>query len=129
LATGGMDECVCVWDVATGTLRALLRGHTKAVRGIGFADPRVLFTGADDGLLKTWDLTADPEGPAVRDLPAAVTAVAGSADGPAFAVGYADGAVEVYPRRGAAPRRVPGGGRAAVVALRVPAVGPPGGAA
>jgi WD40 repeat protein len=125
LATGGMDECVCVWDVATGTLRSMLRGHEKAVRGIGFAGPRELVTGADDGLLKTWDLAADPEGPAARDLAAAVTAVGGSADGHSYAIGYGDGSVEVYPRQGAEPRRVPGNGRGAVGLLRVPADGRP----
>jgi WD40 repeat protein len=126
LASGGVDAGVCVWDVATGATRALLRGHDAVVRGVRFgADGRTLVTASEDGLLKVWDLTADPEGPTDRGLAAAVTAVAPHPDGRGYAVAYADGSVEVGLQRGAAPRRIPAGGRRPLAALRFPADGPP----
>ncbi|MDB5311354.1 MAG: prkC 23, partial [Gemmataceae bacterium] len=126
VASGGADDAACVWDVPTGSMRALLRGHDQAVRGVRFGpDGRTLVTASDDGLMKTWDLTADPEGQAALGLPAAVSGVALHPDGRGFAVAFADGTVEVYPDRGRAPRRFPGDGRGAVVGLRFPAAGPP----
>ena len=126
LASGADDDCVCVWDIATGGLRTLLRGHEKPVRAVRFGpDGKTLLTVSEDGRLKSWDLTADPEGPTLRGLSAAVSAVALHPDGERFAVSYSDGAVDVYPRRGAAPKRYPAGDRAPVSVLRYPAEGVP----
>ncbi|HJZ57001.1 MAG TPA: hypothetical protein VKE74_18675, partial [Gemmataceae bacterium] len=119
LATGGQDDSVCIWDVSTGSIRALLRGHDKPVRGVRFgADGKTLFSASEDGLLKLWDLTADPEGQAVRGLPAAVTAVAAHPAEREFVVAFADGSVEIYPDRGAAPRRFPVTGQGPIAVLR-----------
>jgi WD40 repeat protein/serine/threonine protein kinase len=128
LASGGQDYSVCVWEVSTGSIRSLLRGHDKSVRGVRFGpDGKTLFTASEDGLLKVWDLTADPEGQAVRGLPAAVGAVGFHPEGREFAVAFADGSVEVYPDRGATPRRFPADGHGPVTVLRYrdggPAVG------
>src|SRR5262249_42142586 len=58
LASGGQDDSVCVWEVSTGAVRSLLRGHDKPVRGVRFGpDGKTLFTASEDGLLKVWDLT------------------------------------------------------------------------
>jgi len=126
VAAGGGDGSVCVWDVPTGSPRALLRGHDQPVRGVGFgADGTCLVTGSDDARVKVWDLTADPEGGSLRGLPAAVTAVAAHPDGRGFAVAYADGAIDVYADRAAAPRRVPADGRGPVGWLCFPEAGGP----
>ncbi|HUR52847.1 MAG TPA: serine/threonine-protein kinase, partial [Gemmataceae bacterium] len=126
LASGAQDDCVCVWDVATGSLRTLLRGHDKPVRGVRFGpDGKSLVTVAEDGHLKTWDLTADPEGHTLRGLPAAVGAVAVHPDGEKYAVAYADGTVEVFARRGAMPKRYPAGERGPIGVLRFPQDGAP----
>ncbi|QDU20427.1 WD40 repeat domain-containing serine/threonine protein kinase [Urbifossiella limnaea] len=126
VACGGADGGVRVLDVASGATRFLLRGHDAAVRGGGFgADGRSLVTVAEDGVLKLWDLTADPEGTTARDLPGTVSAVAAHPDGRGYAVAYADGSVEVGLQRGATPRRVPPGGRGPIVAIRCPGDGPP----
>ena len=126
LAAGGQDDSVCVWDVTTGSVRSLLRGHDKPVRGVRFGpDGKALFTASEDGLLKVWDLTADPEGQAVRGLPAAVGAVGFHPGGREFAVAYADGSVEVYPDRGGVARRFPADGRGPVALLRYRGSGPP----
>lgn len=126
LAIGGADAGVRVLDAATGATQALLRGHDAAVRGVRFApDGRTLVTVADDGVFKVWDLTADPEGTTTRGLPGVVTAVAAHPDGRGYAVAYADGSVDIGLERGAAPRRVPAGGRGPLAVLRFPADGPP----
>ncbi len=126
VACGGADAAVRVYDVATGAPRALLRGHDAAVRGVRFVpDGRTLVTVDDDGVFKVWDTTVDPEGTTVRGLPGTVTAVAAHPDGRGYAVAYADGSVDVGLQRGAAPRRVPAGGRGPLAALRFPSDGPP----
>lgn len=129
VASGGQDDCVCVWDVGTGSMRALFRGHEQPVRGVQFGpDGRTLFTASEDGQLKVWDLTADPEGHAIRTLAAPVSALALHPDGPEFAVAYADGAVAVYPQRGGSPRSFLLAGRRPLGVLRWGTSGPPVGA-
>ena len=126
IASGGRDDCVCVWDVSTGSMRTLLRGHEQPVRGVRFGPAgRTLFTAAEDGFLKVWDLTADPEGPMVRGLPATVAALAHGPVGRGFAVATTDGTVELYPHQGGPPRRIPSAGRGQVNVLRWPESGPP----
>ncbi len=127
LASAGLDDCVCVWDTATGSLRALLRGHVKAIRALRFTpDGRTLVTASEDGSVKSWDLTADPEGAVVRGLPAAVAAVAPHPDGRGgYAVAFADGAVCLHAPRDPAGRRFPPAGRGPLAELRYPADGRP----
>lgn len=126
LACAGMEDGVCVWDVVKGELKALLRGHTGAIHGLAF-DPggKALLTAGEDATLRVWEPAADWEAEAVRTRPAAVGAVAVHPKGEAFAVALADGSVELYPNRDAAPRQFPGGGRKALAALRLPETGPP----
>ena len=126
VASGGRDDCVCVWDATTGALRTLLRGHEQPVRGVLYGkDGRTLFTAAEDGRLKLWDLTADPEGLAARGLPAAVAAIAVRPDGQGFATAYSDGSVEVYTPRSNVPQRFAAEGRGPLGVLRWPATGMP----
>ena len=86
---------------------------------------RTLVSGGDDGLSKVWDLAADPEGQAIRGLPAAVAGVAVHPSGQGFAVALADGPVHVYAGRGEPPRRLPRTGHGPVGVLRFPETGPP----
>ena len=126
IASGGGDAGVCVWDVTTGTARALFRGHDQPVRAVRFApDGRTLFSAGEDGLWKAWDLAADPEGPVVRGLSAAVTGLAVRPNGTEFIVALADGSIDTYAHRGAAPQRIPADTHGPIGVLRIPANGPP----
>ncbi|HEY3449803.1 MAG TPA: protein kinase, partial [Myxococcales bacterium] len=56
LATGPEDGVVQLWDVASGEIRRVLRGHSGAVHGIAYSpDGTLLATGAEDRLVRLWD--------------------------------------------------------------------------
>ena len=59
MATAGWDNTVKVWDVATGTEVASLRGHSGAVMGVAFSpDGKRLASTSGyrvNGELKIWD--------------------------------------------------------------------------
>jgi WD40 repeat protein len=92
LATGHLDGSISMWDPASGfEFDAQLR-HDGAVGGLAFVPGgSVLISGGRDESLKYWDLAAVLEGEARRDLrrqPAAVTALAVSADGGLVVTGH-----------------------------------------
>jgi WD40 repeat protein len=57
-ATG--DDYARVWDAATGTQRAVLRGHTAFTFGLDWsADSTRIATGSSDGTARVWDRIDD----------------------------------------------------------------------
>jgi WD40 repeat protein len=55
VASGGDDGLVRVWEVATGKLVALLRGHTGMVSGLSFTpDGEKLVSGSSDRTVRIW---------------------------------------------------------------------------
>jgi hypothetical protein len=66
LVTGGDDQVVRVWDLATEKVYKELAGHEGAVERLAFsADGKVLVSGGAEGTALVWDfaaLTADAKG-------------------------------------------------------------------
>ena len=57
LASGSNDATACLWDAASGTLRAQLRGHTDTIYKVAFTpDGCALLTCSFDGSIKFWDV-------------------------------------------------------------------------
>jgi glucose repression regulatory protein TUP1 len=63
LAAGCVDALVRVWDVRTGALVEVLRGHQNSVHSVVFASREggggggmMLVTGALDNTVRCWDL-------------------------------------------------------------------------
>jgi WD40 repeat protein len=57
LATASQDATAKLWDLATGVLRATLKGHRGRVLRLAFSrDGRTLATGSDDKTAKLWDV-------------------------------------------------------------------------
>jgi WD40 repeat protein len=55
VATAGADGTARVWDVASGKLRRVMRGHTQIVSSVQFSpDGSRLLTGSPDGTARVW---------------------------------------------------------------------------
>jgi WD40 repeat protein len=56
LATGGDDQVVKIWDLATLKEQADLEGPTHSITSLTFsADGRALASGCADGVIRLWD--------------------------------------------------------------------------
>lgn len=57
MAAGCSDHVVRVWELKTGRLLTMLKGHADAVNVVTFSsDGRILASGSDDGTIRFWDL-------------------------------------------------------------------------
>ncbi|MEM9659239.1 MAG: WD40 repeat domain-containing protein, partial [Planctomycetota bacterium] len=55
LASGGQDNLIVIWDVATGKPKRQLRGHASHVRSCSYSpDGRMLLSGGRDNQIKLW---------------------------------------------------------------------------
>jgi WD40 repeat protein len=78
----GAGRAVTLWDPATGNERAILRGHTDSVRGLGFTpDGAALISGGIDRIVRLWDVAAARERKTYAWRTGKVYAVAVSPDG------------------------------------------------
>ncbi len=58
LMSGSHDEAVRLWDMMTGTLVRVLKGHSFTVCVVSFSlDDRLLASGAEDKTVRLWDVT------------------------------------------------------------------------
>jgi WD40 repeat protein len=58
LASGGLDDTIKLWDVATGKEQVTLKTHT-AVLSIAYSpDGKMLASGSNDKTIKLWDMPA-----------------------------------------------------------------------
>jgi hypothetical protein len=71
LASGGSDNAVRLWDLATGQEAACLQGHDGEITGLAAGrDGKTLISASADHTLLVWDLAAAlPKEPAAAPLP------------------------------------------------------------
>ncbi|MGW6979245.1 nSTAND1 domain-containing NTPase [Streptomyces sp. NPDC054932] len=97
LATGGADESVRLWDVATDKSRAILTGHTDWVNAVAFSpDGRTLATGSGDRTVRLWDAATGKIRTTLTGHTGPVPSVAFSPDGRTLATACGDTAVRLW---------------------------------
>ncbi len=95
--TGGGDDTVRVWTVATGECRHVLPGHIGAVHAVGMArDGSWAVSGGRDGTLRRWDAGAGTPLAVIPGHLGAVRALSIAPSGGWLVTGGSDGAVKVW---------------------------------
>jgi len=99
LASGGFDNSVMLWDLATGqALGSPLSGHSDNVHSLAFSpDGRLLASGSSDDTIVLWDLAGRQ--PALSPLTGhtgAILSLDFSPDGDLLASGAADGDIRFW---------------------------------
>ncbi len=70
VATAGADGTARVWDVSSGKLERVMRGHTEALASVEFSpDGARLLTGSADGTARVWRVDTGAQIRAVDHLP------------------------------------------------------------
>src|SRR5262249_40308695 len=92
LVSGGEDEVIHVWNLASGKERYQLLGHNKAITGLALApDEKTLASTSLDGTARIWLLDKE-KGMELESLPAGPGfAVAGTRERPLFAYTVVNG--------------------------------------
>jgi WD40 repeat protein len=99
LASGGTDDTIRLWDVATHRqIGSPLTGHADWVRSVAFSpDGKTLASGSADGTVRLWDVATRRQiGDPLSADTSQVYSVAFSPDGKTLASGSADGTVRLW---------------------------------
>ena len=94
LASGGADNTIRLWDVATGQQRKVLKAHADAVLKVGLAfspDGQTLVSGSWDSTIRFWDVvTGDLQHSLITDnfTEEDLSSIALSPDGRTLASGH-----------------------------------------
>jgi len=97
LASGGWDNTVKLWDVATGRELRTLKGHSNHVSSVAFSpDARTLASGSHDSTVKLWDVTTGRELRKLTGHSDVVNSVAFSPDGKTLASSSKDDTVKLW---------------------------------
>ena len=99
LASGGRDDEILVWDVATGQPDGhALTAHTGWINGLAFSpDGKTLASASEDRTIRLWDVaTGEAIGQPLSGHTDAVRSVAFSPDGKTLASASADGTIRLW---------------------------------
>ncbi|RKU25799.1 hypothetical protein C6499_14295 [Candidatus Poribacteria bacterium] len=97
LVSGGLDDTVRLWDVATATLEHTFAGHTDNVFSVYFSpDGRTLASGSADKTVRLWDANTDTLKQILKGHTGQVLSVAFSPNGYTIASGSADKTVRLW---------------------------------
>lgn len=106
LASGGWDQVVCLWDLATGRRLRALPERVKGVSQLAFApDGRTLATATEFGSVALWDAATNEAVFRLRVGSGATRSLRFSRDGRYFATACDDGAVRIWTGRRETPLR------------------------
>jgi WD40 repeat protein len=98
LAATTADHAVQIWDVGSGALRHVLRGHTRPASSVCFSrDGHWLVTASDDRTARIWDMTIGAEFVTLQGHRGPVRSAVFSPDGQSVITSSADGTVLSMP--------------------------------
>ena len=96
LASGSTDGSVYIWDMASGSVKHILAGHTGAIRTLTFSlNGDILFSSSADNTVRMWRVSSGSSLQALKAVGIA-NSVAISPDGTLLAVGSEDGIVRLW---------------------------------
>ena len=97
LCSTSWDNTVRLWNLETGRVLSVLRGHTDIVSSAAFSpDGRVLASGSWDGDLRLWEVAGGKELALLQGHDRQISSVAFSPNGRVVASGSWDGAVRLW---------------------------------
>jgi len=102
---GWTNKTVQLWDVAAGTLKTNLQGHTDSVHNIAFSpDSRTLASGSDDRTVCLWDVSTGSYKTTLIAHTDDIVSLAYSPDGNTIASGSSDGTIVLWDTMNLQPR-------------------------
>ena len=102
LVSGGADNAIRFWDVASGKGTKTLAGDGRAVNSVAYSpDGRTVATGGDDNTVKLWDAATGKLSSTLQGHTGPVLSVAFSREGHMLASGSADTTVRLWDLSGA----------------------------
>jgi WD40 repeat protein len=97
LASGGLDDAVKLWDVASGQEIRTLEGHRSGVTSVMFSpDGLTLASGGLDNAVKLWDVASGQEIRTLEGHSDGIKSVGFSPDGRTLASGGYDSTVKLW---------------------------------
>jgi WD40 repeat protein len=97
LAVGLSDKTIQLWNIETGTLTGILKGHDYAVHAVAISpDGSYLASASSDKTIKLWNLKTSQEIHTLRGHSAQVNAITISADGQLLASGSDDRTIKLW---------------------------------
>ena len=97
LACGSGDRTIKLWDLATGTLKQTLEGHSSSVQSVAFSpDGRLLASGSGDQTIKLWNLATGALELTLEGHLSSVQSIAFSPDGRLLASGSDDQTIKLW---------------------------------
>ncbi|GAU64988.1 hypothetical protein SSP35_01_03250 [Streptomyces sp. NBRC 110611] len=97
VASGGADHTVRLWDVASRTPLAVLRGHQAVVESVRFSpDGRTLISAAEDNTARLWDVAARRASGILKGHHGEVKAATFSPDGRIIGTASQDGTARLW---------------------------------
>jgi RNA polymerase sigma factor (sigma-70 family) len=118
LASSGWDNDIRLWDVATGKVRDVLKGHRQRVWMVAFSpDGKTLASGSFDNTTRLWDVATGKERRTLARLESWVRTVSFSPDGKLLALGGDNDVIHLWDLGTGREVRPTGGHRGGVSSL------------